>query len=119
MAALQISNELAQTIQGEASSRGLTVEKYLQSAVLRERTQTDRRRIEAEQEWWLNLPLSERAKYEGRFVAIHNRQIIDCDEDENALYKRVRAKYGNMPILIMPAEGPREIRIFSPRLVQK
>jgi hypothetical protein len=109
MAALQISDEL---------SRGLTVEKYLQSAVLRERTLANRRQIEEEQVWWLNLPLDKRARYEGRFIAVHNKQVVDSDEDEDALHKRIRAKYGNMPVLIMPAEGPREIRVFSPRLVR-
>lgn len=118
MTPLQVSDELAQTIQTEAATRGLTIENFLRSVILRERTLANRRKIEQEQEWWLNLPLSKRAKYEGKFVAVHNKQLIDHDKDENALGKRIRAKYGNTPILIMPAEGPREVRIFSPRLVQ-
>ncbi len=119
MTALQVSDELALTIQSEAASRGMTIESFLRSVILRERTLADRRKIEQEQEWWLNLPLSQRAQYEGKFVAIHNKRLIDHDQDENALSKRIRAKYDDLPVLIMPAEGPREIRIFSPRLVQK
>jgi len=118
MTALSISDELASTIQNEAKDRGVTIEKFLESVVLRERTLAHRRKIDQEQTWWLNLPLSKRAEYEGVFVAVHDRQVVDHDKDENALHKRIRAKYGSVPVLIIPAEGPRDIHIFSPRFVQ-
>lgn len=117
--ALQISDELARTIQKEAKARGKTVEDFLRSAVQRERTLAERQKIEEEQEWWANLPLTERAKYEGEYIAIHNRKLVDHDKNENKLYSRVREKYGRTPVLIMPAEGPREVQIFSPRIVRQ
>jgi hypothetical protein len=116
---IQISDELAQEIWSEAETRGLPIEDFLRTAIRHARTLTDRHKIEQEQSWWLSLPLSERAKYEGKFIAVHNRTLVDYDSDEQALYQRVRAKYGTTAVLIMPAEGPREIRIFSPRLEQK
>lgn len=115
--ALQISDELARTIQKEAEARGKTVEDFLKSAIQRERTLAERQKIEEEQEWWVNRPLTERAKYEGEFIAIHNRKLVDHDKSEKKLYSRVREKYGKTPVLIMPAEGPREIQIFSPHIV--
>jgi hypothetical protein len=119
MAILKVSEELAGEIKREATTRGLAVEEFLQAAIQRQRTLAARRKIEREQEWWLGLPLSERAKYEGEFVAVHNQQLIDHDKDASVLYKRIRARHGTTPILVMPAEGPREIRIFSPRLVSQ
>ena len=116
MPVLEISSNLTETIRDEASARDLTVEEYLRSVVARERTLADRRKLEQEQEWWMNLSLSERARYGGKFVAVHNRRVIDCDADEDVLYRRVRSKYGTSAIMIMPAEGPREIRVISPRL---
>lgn len=116
---LEVSSGLVQTIQGEATVRGLTVEEFLCTIIRRENTLTARRKIEQEQEWWLNLPFSERAKYKGGFVAVHNRRLVDHDTDECALHRRIRTKYRNIPVLIMPAEGPREIRVFSPRLIQQ
>jgi len=116
---LQISNELAGAIQQEAKLRGKTVEDFLKSAIQRERTLSDRQKIEQEQEWWTSLPLTERAKYEGEYIAVHNREVVDHDETEDELSSRVREKYGKVPVLIMPAEGPREVRIFSPRINQK
>lgn len=118
MTTLQISDELAQEIWQEAETRGLAVEDFLKAVIRRERTLADRYKIEQEQAWWLSLPLSERANYEGKFVAIHNQTLIDFDQDEQVLYRRIRAKYGKTAVLIMPAEGPREIHIFSPHLIQ-
>ena len=118
MTTLQVSDELAQEIRGEAEIRGLPVEDFLRTVLRRERTLADRHKIEQEQAWWLSLPLSERAKFEGQFVAVHNRKLIDHDQDEKALYQRIRAQYGKTAVLIIPADGPREIRILSPRLVQ-
>ena len=108
----KISEELANVIQEEAKSQGKTIEEFLKSAIRRERTLAERRKIEQEQEWWLNLPLTERAKHEGEFVAVHNKELVDHDKDDAILYARVREKYGKTPVLIMPAEGPREIVVF-------
>jgi hypothetical protein len=119
MTALQISEELAEKIHKEAKTRGVSIEEYLNSAIRRERTLAARQKIEQEQEWWLSLSLKERAKLEGEFVAVHNKKLIDHDEDKVALTRRIREKYGSIPILIMPAEGPRELNMYSPRLVRQ
>ena len=116
MTILQVSETLAEAIRYEAETRAQSVEDFLAIVLRRERTLADRRKIEEEQDWWLSLPLSERAKYEGQFVAVHNRRLLDHDRDELALRRRVRSEYKKTAVLLMPAEGPREIRIVSPRL---
>lgn len=113
---LQISEDLAQEIEQEAKYRGVTIEKFLQTVVRRERTMAAREKIEREQQWWLRQPLDLRIKYQGQYVAIHNQEMVDHDVDENELHQRVRARYGNMPILIIPAEGPLDLHIYSPKL---
>ena len=119
MATWQISEELTQEIQIEAEARGLPVEDFLKAVIRRELTLADRRKIEQEQAWWLSLPLSERAEYAGQFVAVYERTLVDHDPDESALYHRIRARYGKIAVLVMPAEGPRQVGIRSPRLVQE
>jgi hypothetical protein len=118
MVTLQISDSLAGTIQREAETRGLSIEDFLSAAVRRERTQAERQKIEQEQEWWFSQPLRTRAKYQGESVAIHNKKLVDHDKDKKVLYQRVRERYGKTPVLIIPTEGPRDIRVFSPRLVR-
>ena len=111
MTTLLVSEDLVQTIEHEANLRGITVEDFLFRAVTRERTISDRKKIELEQEWWQSLPLRERAKYEGEYVAVHDRKLVDHDTDRLALYRRVRNSYGSIAVLIMPAEGPQDIVI--------
>lgn len=111
MSALQVSEKLAQTIRDEATTHGQTIEDFLEALVLRERTWANRHKIEQEQQWWLSRPLSQRAQYEGEFVAIYNQMLVDHDKDEQALLRRVRERYAKASVLIMPAEGPREITI--------
>jgi len=31
--------------------------------------------------------------HEGKFVAIHNGEVVDCDDDDKALLRRVLSKY--------------------------
>jgi len=116
MVALKVSDDLGRMIQDEAKTRGLSVEEYLKPMVQREKTMAARQKIEQEQKWWLGQPLSERARYEGECVAVHNQVLVDHDKDKAKLYKRIRSRYGNIPVLIMPAEGSQEIRIFSPHV---
>lgn len=107
----QISEELANKIHREAETRGVSIEEYLRSTILRESIFLARQKIEQEQKWWLSQSLNQRAKYEGEYIAVHNKKLIDHDKDEIGLTRRIREKYGNTPILIMPAEGPRELNV--------
>lgn len=119
MKVLTVSDELATEIEAEAEARGVAVEALLKQAIRRERTLAERKKIEREQAWWLEQPLTERAKYSGKYVAVHNQVFIDADKDKIVLSRRIRARFGKTPVLIMPAEGPREIQYYSSHLVRE
>jgi hypothetical protein len=114
MNSLQISDDLAQTIYTEAQVRGLSVENFLKDLLQRERTLAERVKIEQEQAWWFSLPLSERAKYEGKFVAVHNQTLVDYDSDPHALRSRIRAKFSNIAILTRTSRN--QTGYFYPRI---
>ena len=119
MTTLEVSDELARAIRREAEARGLPLEEFLRSAIRRERTIADRRALEREQAWWQSLSPNERSRYQGETVAIYGHQVIDHDRDDLALYRRVRSQFGHTPVLIMAAEGPRDIIIHSPHLTSE
>ena len=119
MTDLPISESLAQQLKETAEEKGLSVAAYLGEMLWKERAQRQRSKIQQEQSWWLSQPLSRRARYEGRHVALHNRQVVDSDVDVDALHCRVRSRYGAMAVAIIPAEGPREFRIHGGRTVSK
>lgn len=54
--------------------------------------------------------------YLGRWVAIHDSQLVDSDADGAALYKRIRGEYGRKAVLIrqVAAEPVEEIWIRTP-----
>jgi hypothetical protein len=55
--------------------------------------------------------------YEGKYVAILNGQVVDCDEDKHALAKRLYRQFGYQPIyvqLVTTASLP-IYRLSSPR----
>lgn len=83
-------------------------------------TATDWRRakIHAEAQAWRSLPVAVRGDYGDDFVAIHDRQVVDHDNDRLTLFRRLRARFGDVPILITPANAapPREFHLISPRV---
>ncbi len=77
-----------------------------------------RSQLAAEQAaWYTRLP-DERARYRGKFVAVHNGQVVDHDPDQRTLYLRARARFGHTPVLIIRADWdePPVYTIHSPRL---
>lgn len=59
--------------------------------------------------------------YPGQYVAMINGRVIDHDADRAALGRRVRARYGNAPVLITPVrqETRQTIVIRRPRLIEE
>ncbi len=55
----------------------------------------------------------------GKFVAIHNGELVDFDDDENTLTERVYGKFGYQTILMTEVtETERVYHVNSPKLVR-
>ena len=74
--------------------------------------------LRAEAAYWYRRPAEERQPYVGQYVAVHRQTVVDHDPDRRALYLRVRARFPDVPVLLVEAdaEAPREFTILSPRL---
>jgi hypothetical protein len=59
------------------------------------------------------------AKYEGQYVAIHQGQVVDHDNDQLALLRRRKQNYPQDVVLItqVSPESQRVLHFRSPRLV--
>ena len=73
---------------------------------------------ERERQAFLNLESALLQTHRGKFVAIHDGQVVDCDGDEVQLGLRVYGKYGYRPIYFgLVSETPLPLaRVPSPRL---
>lgn len=58
-------------------------------------------------------------RYPGQYVAVHQGQVIDHDNDQLALYERVEPQYPDVPILIRQVQPQVEVvyTVRSPRFV--
>jgi prevent-host-death family protein len=74
--------------------------------------------LERERAAFLRLKDQRLRTHHGQFVAILNGEVIDADEDDRALTRRVYAKHGYIPIYIdrVAKESPVR-RILSPKKV--
>jgi hypothetical protein len=114
---LEIPEELALKLEEDAILEGTSKTALLETALTRYRHEIHARRLEEYLDWYLSLPSKQREKYAGKFIAVHEKLVIDSDEDRPALYRRVRSQYKKKPVLIIPWDGPKELRIISTRIV--
>ena len=58
-------------------------------------------------------------KYEGKYVAVYNGEVVDSDEDSIALTDRFYRRYGYVPVYCqLVTKGPLPVcRIRSPRII--
>lgn len=89
------------------------VDRYLEEKVLSQ-IEKEQQSYEAQHDQLLE-------QYKGEYIAMQNGQVIDHDSDRVALSHRVRARYGNAPMLITPvlAQARQTIVVRSPRLREK
>jgi hypothetical protein len=80
-----------------------------------------RSQLDTEQSAWFARQPSERQRYHGEFVAVHERQVVDHDPDQRTLYLRIRQRFGHRPVLIVHADWaePPVYSIHSPHMEQQ
>jgi len=75
------------------------------------------RKIDQEMTAYRAMHRELKQRFLGAYVAIHNGELVDHDADRSALSSRVRQKYKNVAVLILPVqdEPEREFLMLSPR----
>jgi len=59
-------------------------------------------------------------RYNGKYVAVLQGAVVDCDEDKRRLARRVYERHGYIPIYIdMVAPSERRVEIPSPELASR
>lgn len=72
-----------------------------------------RAKIHSEALAWRATPEETRSAYGDVFVAVHGGKVIDHDPDRLILYRRVRQKMGDVPVLITPAKAKHPVGILN------
>ena len=95
-----------------ARQQGGGAEQVLEAAVRDYLDRFEKEAIHRETEhfWAIHHDLLE--QYSGEFIALHSGQVVDHDREITALEKRVRQKYGWLPVLIAPVHPEERRELF-------
>jgi hypothetical protein len=110
---------LVEELEQVAAQQNTSAEALLNTAVSQFLYNKALRKMQAENQAFEQMHSKLVTQYLGQYVAIHNCELIDHDTDLMALRKRIRQRFGRMPILlrqVTPERELRELTLRSPRL---
>ncbi len=114
----QLTTENLNYLEDMAINYNLDINELLDRALKKYRRYMEERKIETEKKEFLRQHTQLKQTYLGRFIAMHQGQVIDHDQDVVLLHQRIRRKYGREAILIrqVEEEPERPLIMRSPRL---
>lgn len=99
---------LVQQVKRLAANQERPAEEVLERAVEAHLDQIEREAIHAETEAFWDKHDALAREFPGEHVAFYQGKVVDHDEDPSRLARRVRAQFGELPVLIAPTTpGPR------------
>jgi len=117
MITVPLRSNLADQLQNEATRRHTSVEVLANDWLEEQLWEAKREKINEEAERFRAQHSELLVQYAGEFVAMRDGVVIDHDPDLAALHDRVRAKYGDEPILMAPVtpEPEQVIKVLGAR----
>lgn len=117
MEMIKLEPDLAEQIRFLASKNQTSSEELVDKALRAYLAQFQREKIRAEREAFDQQREKLLAQYAGQYVAVHNGQVIDHDQDLRTLHLRIFNHLGHVPVLLKQVthEPDRELIFRSPR----
>lgn len=109
---------LVRRIEHLARETSQPIEKMLETAVQTYLDELEREAIHAETEAFWKMHDELLKKYRGQHVALYQGEVVDHDEDASRLEKRIRERFGWLPVLIAPVRpgSRRDLRWIGGRI---
>lgn len=102
MTSVAIRDDLIHSLEKIAQEQGTDVDSLVNEWVRRELALAREQKIREESSRFRSQHSALRAAYLGEYVAMRNGEVVDHAGDLNELYLRIRARFGDEPILIAP-----------------
>jgi hypothetical protein len=117
MLTVALRPNVADQLKAEAEQRQTSLEALVNDWLENQLWQARRSAIHQEAERFRAQHAELLARYAGRYVAMRDGVVIDHDADLQTLYARIRAQYGDAPILIAPvtAEPVQTFKVLGAR----
>lgn len=112
MITVPLRSNLADQLQSEAARRHTSVEVLANDWLEQQLWQAKREKINEEAARFRAQHAELLAQYAGQHIAMRDGVVIDHDPDLATLHNRVRAKFGDEPILMAPVT-PEPIQVIK------
>jgi 4-alpha-glucanotransferase len=114
---INLKQDLAEQISSLSGKSQAKAEAFVDKALRVYLAQFRREKSRAEAEAFNQQQQQLLAKYSGQYVAVHNGQVIDHDQDLRTLHLRVFDRLNYTPVLLkkITGEPERELVFRSPR----
>ena len=99
-ATVTIRSDLTETLQERAQQGDRSLDDLVNEAVEQYLQEQQRRKIDREILAYHRLHPDLWRTMANQWLAVHNGEVVDQDSDRQALYRRIRAKYGRTSVLI-------------------
>jgi hypothetical protein len=115
-----LDTTLAESLQQIAARQGASLEEVLDQLVQKYLRESRRAKLQAEFARYQAQHADLKVDYLGRHIAFYEGRVIDHDLDPDVLVRRVRRRYGHLPVLFVQVEEApiQEYVIRSPRWVE-
>ena len=104
MPTMMIEPELYRRVTQTATAQEMTPEAILEDALQHYFWDLDRQKIRVEAKHYRQQHADLKAKFLGQYVALHQGQVVDHDDEFRPLYERVRQTFGPAAVMITKVE---------------
>lgn len=112
MHTVTIESDLYNRIEQAAQSRKAEVDDILNQAIRRYLWELDRRKISEESKLYRQHHAQLKEQYLGKYIAMHQGQVVDHDQEFTALRQRVRHRFEHVPVMItLVEETPEQVLV--------
>lgn len=104
MPTVTLDQNVYKRLKAAADENETTADALLENAARQYLWELERQKISEESAMYRQQYPELKEKYLGQYIAMHLGKVVDHDIDEDALWKRVRQRYGRTPVLILRVE---------------
>lgn len=104
MTNVNIAPELYKQVEQLAEERKQSADAIVADAVQHYFRQVQREKIAAESRIYRETHAEIKTEYLGQYIAMRDGKIIDHDTEFQSLHKRIRERFGRLPVLITKVE---------------
>ncbi len=112
MPTVSLNPNVYKQLKSIADEQGTTADALVEDAALRYLWDMERQQISQEAEAFRRKYPDLKKRYLGQYIAMHRGEVVDHDTDEEALWTRIRQRFGRTPVLITRVEDAVE-RTFT------